>query len=265
MDGKPLYEYARESKPLPRPIPTRKCTVSIDLVEFTPASTSPDDGGHEYRWPSALLSPEEKAVFRRLTEIVSQAQQRELPGSEKPLVPDLAGEQVPETSAEGLRPATFTVKMTVSSGTYVRSIVHEIGLALGCAAHVVKLTRTRQGEFVLHGDEEALANHQAPAEGNGETETAPAGPSTSAVPWSVWERAIERRKAILAEEAGGKEASLAAGDSPEEIEQQYGDEAIFAKRRTGSLKEWEHELLRRFVAVPVPVSGGHSARGPSHE
>lgn len=39
--------------------------------------------------------------------------------------------------------------MTVSSGTYIRSIVHDIGLALGSAAHVVKLTRTRQGEFVL--------------------------------------------------------------------------------------------------------------------
>jgi len=39
--------------------------------------------------------------------------------------------------------------MTVSSGTYVRSIVHDLGLALGSAAHVVKLTRTRQGEFVL--------------------------------------------------------------------------------------------------------------------
>lgn len=47
------------------------------------------------------------------------------------------------------RPPIFEIELTVSSGTYIRSIVHDIGLALGSAAHVVKLTRTRQGEFVL--------------------------------------------------------------------------------------------------------------------
>lgn len=46
-------------------------------------------------------------------------------------------------------PPTFEIKMTVSSGTYVRSIVHDIGLALGSSAHVVELIRTRQGPFAL--------------------------------------------------------------------------------------------------------------------
>lgn len=46
----------------------------------------------------------------------------------------------------------FEISMTVSSGTYVRSIIHDIGLALGSSAHVVKLTRTRQGEFALNPD-----------------------------------------------------------------------------------------------------------------
>ena len=39
--------------------------------------------------------------------------------------------------------------MTVSSGTYVRSIIHDIALALGSVAHVVVLSRTRQGDFTL--------------------------------------------------------------------------------------------------------------------
>lgn len=39
--------------------------------------------------------------------------------------------------------------MTVSSGTYVRSIIHDIAAALGSVAHVVLLSRTRQGEFTL--------------------------------------------------------------------------------------------------------------------
>jgi len=260
MDGKPLYEYARESKTLPRPIPTRKCTVSIDLVDFTPTSTQPNDGGHEYRWPSTLLSEEEKAVFRRLTELVTKAQQSSSENPE-PLVPDLTAAQVSETSAHGIRPATFTVKMTVSSGTYVRSIVNDIGLALGCAAHVVKLTRTRQGEFPLHGDEESFADQEDGAE----RKESLIGPRTGCIPWSVWERAIAERKMILNEEYSGKAACLATGESAEEVDQHYSEEAIFTKRRTGELKEWENELLKRFVAVPIPISGSHAPGGPAYK
>ncbi len=262
MDGKPLYEYARESIPLPRPIPTRKCTVSIDVINFTPASINPGDAGHDFHWPSKLLSAEEKSVFRRLTEIVAQAQRAE-PDAAEPLVPDLGAEEVLEVSGQGIRPATFEVKMTVSSGTYVRSIVHEIGLALGSAAYVVSLTRTRQGEFVLHGDEEAFSPVKREAEAldveNGEG-SGPSGPSTGCIPWSVWERAFAERTVTLEAEKVGREEALAGGDSAEEVDQQYSEEAIFARRRTGELKEWETELLRRFVAVPVPLTGGHSNR-----
>jgi tRNA U55 pseudouridine synthase TruB len=45
-------------------------------------------------------------------------------------------------------PPVFELEMTVSSGTYVRSIVHDLAIAVGSAAHVVSLTRTRQGPFV---------------------------------------------------------------------------------------------------------------------
>jgi tRNA pseudouridine55 synthase len=157
MDGKPLYEYARESKPLPRAIPVRECTVSIDLIDFRPASVAPGDGGHEWTWPKERLSSEEKTVFRRLTDIVHKASESAHDTKSDPAVPDLTAEEVPETSTKtGMRPPSFKVRMTVSSGTYVRSIVHDIGLALGCGAHVVTLTRTRQGEFSLYGDEEKL-------------------------------------------------------------------------------------------------------------
>jgi len=37
----------------------------------------------------------------------------------------------------------------VSSGTYIRSIAHEIGHSLGCGAHLSALTRTAVGEFQL--------------------------------------------------------------------------------------------------------------------
>jgi tRNA pseudouridine55 synthase len=43
--------------------------------------------------------------------------------------------------------AEFTA--TVSAGGYVRSLVHDLGLALGCGAHLTELRRTRAGEFTL--------------------------------------------------------------------------------------------------------------------
>ena len=43
--------------------------------------------------------------------------------------------------------AEFTI--TVSSGGYVRSIAHEMGMALGCGAHLSRLRRTRAGAFTI--------------------------------------------------------------------------------------------------------------------
>jgi tRNA pseudouridine55 synthase len=37
----------------------------------------------------------------------------------------------------------------VSAGTYIRSLAHDLGQALGCGAHLTELRRTRAGEFDL--------------------------------------------------------------------------------------------------------------------
>jgi tRNA pseudouridine55 synthase len=37
----------------------------------------------------------------------------------------------------------------VSAGTYIRSLAHDLGQALGCGAHLSQLRRTRAGEFSL--------------------------------------------------------------------------------------------------------------------
>jgi tRNA pseudouridine55 synthase len=49
-------------------------------------------------------------------------------------------------SLEGDR-ATFRAR--VAPGTYMRSVAHEMGLQLGCGAHLAALRRTRSGEFRL--------------------------------------------------------------------------------------------------------------------
>lgn len=42
------------------------------------------------------------------------------------------------------------LEFEVSGGTYIRSLAHEIGLALGCGAYVWELRRTKVGDFSVH-------------------------------------------------------------------------------------------------------------------
>lgn len=43
----------------------------------------------------------------------------------------------------------LAIKITCSKGTYIRSIANEIGVMLGCGAHLSELKRTRSGKFSL--------------------------------------------------------------------------------------------------------------------
>ncbi len=42
-----------------------------------------------------------------------------------------------------------TIVVTCSAGTYIRSIAHDLGAALGAGAHLIELTRTASGPFTL--------------------------------------------------------------------------------------------------------------------
>jgi len=46
---------------------------------------------------------------------------------------------------------TFAMRLRVSKGTYIRSIVRDIGLKVGCGAHVTKLRRSAVAPFDDHG------------------------------------------------------------------------------------------------------------------
>ncbi|KAJ9096638.1 hypothetical protein QFC20_006354 [Naganishia adeliensis] len=182
MDGKPLYEYARTNTPLPRPIDARRAHISLlQLESFTPASLSAGDGGHSYTPPATQLSEEEREVYFRMSRLTREAgvvekafgvdtddgkkgKKTAAPPAETAPVTHLDIPDLPtptEQSATQITPPTFTLRMTVSSGTYVRSIVHDIALAVGSAAHVVKLTRTRQGQFSLDPSEEDTTTKEA--------------------------------------------------------------------------------------------------------
>ena len=46
-------------------------------------------------------------------------------------------------------PPDLEVEVECSSGTYIRSLAHDLGQSLGCGAHLATLCRTRVGKFRL--------------------------------------------------------------------------------------------------------------------
>jgi tRNA pseudouridine55 synthase len=51
----------------------------------------------------------------------------------------------------GFEPPTARFRVLCSAGTYVRSLVHDLGQRLGCGAHLTSLRRLRSGSFDIVG------------------------------------------------------------------------------------------------------------------
>lgn len=157
MDGKPLYEYARKGIPLPRPIEKRAVSVSaLELIDWKGSD-------HTFRWPEKSLSVDEKkAVETALSTVAEDSTLQD--------EPETTAESESETAEQVAIPTAFAVSMTVSGGTYVRSLVHDLAHAVGSAGHVVTLTRSRQGRFALEPSKDS---------------------DLGCVPWDVFERASQ--------------------------------------------------------------------------
>lgn len=119
----------------------------------------------------------------------------------------------------------FEISLTVSSGTYVRSIIHDIALALSTTAHVVKLTRTRQGKFTLHPPPTSTVEEV----GDLKLDTFGGG----CVEWSLLEQAITDLK-------DGKLVRSAEEKKEGEEGEADGDEGLF---------DWEREILSKCKEV----------------
>lgn len=119
MDGKPLYEYAREGKLLPRPIEPRICNI-----DFLKAGKLNWD--HKYMFPENIASAGDREFASKVS----------------------GEDYLPETTRPTAGPI-LELEFSVSSGTYIRSLVHDLGKALGTQAHLVSLTRVSQGPWSL--------------------------------------------------------------------------------------------------------------------
>ncbi|KFH46655.1 tRNA pseudouridine synthase-like protein [Hapsidospora chrysogenum ATCC 11550] len=205
MDGKPLYEYAREGKPIPREISSREVEVKeIELLEWY------EPGTHPHRWPAEeaeaaernlaeqvwrvkkqqetgrKLTPEEQheddqaiaahEAFKRKFEerqddLIREAPSKKRRHSKEPpmmsgalgnlpqtvyskkgldLVPDAPDESTPPPWKDQGPPAC-KVRMTVTSGYYVRSFCHDLGARLESAGLMAELDRVRQSDFTVGG------------------------------------------------------------------------------------------------------------------
>lgn len=179
MDGKRLFDYARQGLELPRPIEAREIEiVHMECYDWLKG------GEHPFVAPQKEVTAEEKALLGRVKEIVDKStggssttatgprpgaasapsssastvapQEASTEASTStaatppplpPTAPSELSSSAPLDPESHLPAAAFKLRMTVSSGTYVRTIVHDVGQACNSAAHVVELRRVRQGEW----------------------------------------------------------------------------------------------------------------------
>ena len=210
VEGKKMYEYAREGKELPIEIQERPVEVmELEMVEWM------EGGAHSYELPEAEADSEEKLVASKLlniskgTDHFSEEKQDDIgemgqsgtkrshPDSVKDeteadtpskrarlsqdspmmsgalppdesdqshdsggLLEDKTKEQKSDPLSENPQnhrheseslsgPPAAMLRMTVTSGFYVRSLCHDLGAAVGSLGLMSELVRTRQGVFEL--------------------------------------------------------------------------------------------------------------------
>lgn len=139
MDGKRLYDYAREGIPLPREIPTRKVSIfALDLLSY----------------PNEALDPTLKELGFKVNGHVDRASSSnyEFKSGFVPKSignPDLDPTHVPVPTQGGL---LFHIRVHCSSGTYIRTLISDIATRLGTVGHMTDLLRVEQSGYKLGGE-----------------------------------------------------------------------------------------------------------------
>lgn len=179
IDGMKAYEYARTGKELPRELESRDMTVEeCELLEWYAA------GEHDFKWPRAEALPEDKAAALKLMRVekksvnmpqadtdtstaaaapskpaaatsksandstkLSYEELNKLPAAEKAA---LHTHDVPDLQDHPADAPAVRVRLTSSSGFYVRSFAHDLGLACGSYATMSELSRSRQSSYTIY-------------------------------------------------------------------------------------------------------------------
>ena len=141
--------YDAEGEPLdsPKPAVFSDAQLEAAVASLTgriqqvppPFSAKKIAGVPAYKLARRGEAPELKAVEVEVGEF------KLCPGTEKPALTADFGSILHNTHYRTL----YNFHARVSSGTYIRSLAHDLGQKLGCGAHLASLKRTRSGEFSL--------------------------------------------------------------------------------------------------------------------
>lgn len=153
MNGKPLYDYAREGKPLPKPIKAREVKV-FDIKVFEEDSLSTD---HAFAKLESKVDENGEPIEHLLANNPTL--------NDSPLYYSeqyLSDPNIPEDAKKTIKPQPLPtdtklpdqlpmihLSCDVSSGTYIRSLLNDYGRAMGSSAYMVELIRTKQAEWEL--------------------------------------------------------------------------------------------------------------------
>ncbi len=124
VDGKPLFWWARQARLDEVAIPVKKRTIyELALSHFT----------------TVPLKEFQQLIHERISLVEGDFRQDEIMEAWQDLL-----EHLPETIFQ-----TFKLKIRCSSGTFVRSLVNQIGQSLGVGATTTAIVRTRVGPYSI--------------------------------------------------------------------------------------------------------------------
>jgi len=156
MNGIPLYEYARKNIPLPRKIKSREVQIhSLDLCDDCLTKD------HKYPFLQSKLcddgttlvtllqnnKPLQEHVVSFSKEYLERAERDSSLSTEA--VSLKKANDLQQYNTEGYKAPLLHFIATVSSGTYIRSLITDLGRALGSSAYMVSLIRRRQDDWLL--------------------------------------------------------------------------------------------------------------------
>ena len=147
---KRINEYMAREKEYTGTVTLGACTPTYDLEseprDFRDFSPVTQDGVRELiarRFTGDILQvpPAHSAIKvggKRVYELARKG--REVKLEPRPVV-------IKEFEVTGFRLPELDFRVVCSTGTYIRSLAHDVGVALGCGGYLSALRRTRIGEF----------------------------------------------------------------------------------------------------------------------
>ncbi|KAK3816446.1 MAG: pseudouridine synthase [Benniella sp.] len=148
MDGKRLYDYAREGLALPREIPSRKVQIyELELLSFPDDhfTTDPSLEHYGFRVGQKDAIPDQGPLTPFSFSFLDGFHAKRMTDT-----PESNPDHVPIPSTpKGL---VFHLRVHCSSGTYIRTLIADIAAHLGTVGHMTDLLRVEQSVFKLGGE-----------------------------------------------------------------------------------------------------------------